>query len=189
MTRSQNHSAPHGRRGNSTLVVFLGTAVALVDSVIHSRPPRSFLLPQSMVCGLKSASSTKTILPSERAIFTEYLYPCPLTMHRASSRAIASPRTGDMHPTAKRGVHKDRQTSPDRHTLRDRRPGQDQHHPSPGRTILTTVDKIHASIVYDIRRWHRKAAKKGGIAKSRKARFRRIEPEIDAEWRKRDRAS
>jgi len=54
---------------------------------------------------------------------------------------------------------------------------------------VTIVDLIHARIVYDSKRKQRRAAKKGGLGKSRKARLGRIEREIEEEWRKRDRAS
>jgi len=50
---------------------------------------------------------------------------------------------------------------------------------------LTIVDLMHARIVYDIRRKERRAAKKGGVAQTRKARLKQIEKEIDAEWGKR----
>jgi len=53
---------------------------------------------------------------------------------------------------------------------------------------LTTIDKIHASIVYDMKRGKRQAALKGGIANSRKARLREIESEIDREFDKRKKA-
>jgi len=48
---------------------------------------------------------------------------------------------------------------------------------------------MHARIVYDAKRKERGAGKKGGVVVNRMARRRRIEREIEVEWRKRDRAS
>jgi len=47
---------------------------------------------------------------------------------------------------------------------------------------MNSIDKIHASIVFDSRRNERQAALKGGIANSRKARLKTVEAEIDREW-------
>ncbi len=54
--------------------------------------------------------------------------------------------------------------------------------------MTNLIDKIHANIVFDPRRYERKAAAKGGVANSRKARLKLIEAEIDREWTKRKKA-
>ncbi len=53
---------------------------------------------------------------------------------------------------------------------------------------MSLVDRIHANIVFDPRRYERKAAAKGGVSNSRKARLKRIEAEIDREWASRKKA-
>jgi len=54
---------------------------------------------------------------------------------------------------------------------------------------MNLIDKIHANIVFDLRRYERQAAAKGGVANSRKARLQKIEAEIDREWAARKKAS